>query len=60
MTDFSLLIGQPVASLQPRLLTQLCMGYLKLAEYDSRVKERLTELASEQLGQVVEEWVDGV
>jgi len=36
------------------------MGYLKLAEYDSRVKERLTELASEQLGQVVEEWIDGV
>ena len=33
------------------------MGYLKLAEYNPTVKEKLNELTSETLGQVVEEWV---
>ena len=41
ITDLSSLASQSVSQLQPKLLTHLCLGYLKLAEYDSQVKERL-------------------
>lgn len=45
--------------MQPRLMTHLCLGYLKLAEFDPKLKQELIELSSNSLGQVVDEWVKG-
>ena len=39
VTDLAKLTSQSVSSLQPRLLTHLCLGYLKLAEYDQQVRQ---------------------
>lgn len=36
------------------------MGYLKLAEYDAKVREKLIALSCSSLGKVVEEWVKGI
>jgi hypothetical protein len=38
ITDLSALIGLSVGSLQPVLLTHLCLGYLKLADFDPKIK----------------------
>ena len=59
ITDLANLATQKVSSVQPRLLTHLFLGYLKLAEYDLQVRQRLIQLTSNNLGSVVEEWVKG-
>ena len=59
ITDLNGLVGQSVNKMQPRLMTHLCLGYLKLAEFDPKLKQELIELSSNSLGQVVDEWVKG-
>ena len=60
ITDLGNLATQSVSGLQPRLLSHLCLGYLKLAEYDQSIRDKLVALSSNSLGQVVEEWIKGV
>ena len=49
---------QGIANFQPRMLENLCLGYLKLAEIDPSIKQNLVSLSREQLGKVVETWTE--
>jgi len=41
----------------PRLLADLCLGYLKIGKIDKSVQEKLLQLSIESLPGVVEQWI---
>lgn len=41
-------------NLQPRLLSNLCLGYLNLATIDKKLKERLIQLSTQNLATVID------